>query len=124
MPMNNLIMTRLARERDGVVSRRNNFAVAEHASASEEQSALLPTDTRSNFLKVSPADSGARNRGERDAICYRERFTLVRDSYRKLANELVTQLKLFEALEREEPQASIGAQLHWLRGEPRHQSES
>jgi hypothetical protein len=69
--MNSLaIMTRLARERDGVVSRRNNFAVAEHASASEEQSALLPTDTRSNFLKVSPADSGARNRGERDAICY------------------------------------------------------
>jgi hypothetical protein len=54
---------------------------------------------------------------ERELMRLNERFSLVRDSYRKLANELVTQLKLFESLEREEPRAT-GAQLHWLRGEP------
>jgi hypothetical protein len=48
-----------------------------------------------------------------------ERFILVRDSYRKLANELVAQLQLFERLEREEARDSGGAELYWLRGEPR-----
>ena len=48
-----------------------------------------------------------------------ERLILVRDSYRKLANELVAQLQLFERLEREEARDSGGAELYWLRGEPR-----
>jgi hypothetical protein len=48
-----------------------------------------------------------------------ERFLLVRDSYLKLANELVAQLQLFERLEREEARDSGGAELYWLRGEPR-----
>jgi len=48
-----------------------------------------------------------------------KRFILVRDSYRKLANELVAQLQLFERLEREEARESGGAELYWLRGEPR-----
>ena len=48
-----------------------------------------------------------------------ERFVLVRESYRKLANELVTQLQLFERLEQEETRETGGAELHWLRGERR-----
>ena len=39
---------------------------------------------------------------ERDLARLRERFTLVRESYQKLASELVIQLQLFERLEREE----------------------
>ena len=61
---------------------------------------------------------------EHELTRLRERFILVRDSYRKLANELVTHLQLFESLEREEARVSTGAQLHWLRGEPRDPSES
>jgi hypothetical protein len=56
---------------------------------------------------------------ERELTRLRERFVLVRDSYRKLANELVAQLQLFERLEKEEARASGGAELHWLRTEPR-----
>jgi hypothetical protein len=48
-----------------------------------------------------------------------ERFILVRDSYRRLANELVGQLKLFEKLEHDEARATGSAELHWLRGERR-----
>ena len=57
---------------------------------------------------------------EQELTRLRERFILVRDSYRKLANELVAQLQLFERLEKEEARASGGAELHWLRGEPRY----
>src|SRR5215510_3314552 len=56
---------------------------------------------------------------EQELTRLRERFVLVRDSYRKLANELVAQLQLFERLEKEETRASGGAELHWLRTEPR-----
>jgi hypothetical protein len=48
-----------------------------------------------------------------------ERFILVRDSYRKLANELVAQLQLFEKLERDGGRANSGAELHWPREELR-----
>jgi len=56
---------------------------------------------------------------ERELTRLREGFVLVRNSYRKLANELVAQLQLFERLEKEETRASGGAELHWLRTEPR-----
>jgi hypothetical protein len=56
---------------------------------------------------------------ERELKRLNERFILVRDSYRKLANELVAQLQLFERLEKEEARMSSGAELHWLRNEPR-----
>ena len=89
-----------------------------------EKLALAAVDAIRQLITERRALRGELAAKERELMRLRERFTLVRDSYRKLANELVTQLKLFEALEREEPQASIGAQLHWLRGEPRHPSES
>jgi hypothetical protein len=55
---------------------------------------------------------------ERELLRLRDHFTLIRDSYRKLANELITQLQLVDKLDSEVPQAPGGpAELHWLRGE-------
>jgi hypothetical protein len=64
MPTNILaIMTRLACERDWVVSRRNNFAVAEHANASEEHNhkrddGLLATTRRAFSTVVCQGPTG------------------------------------------------------------------
>ena len=46
----------------------------------------------------------------------RDHFTLIRDSYRKLANELITQLQLVDKLDSEVAPSGPAA-LHWLRGE-------
>src|SRR5262245_22339804 len=56
---------------------------------------------------------------ERELTRLREDYVLVRNIYRKLANELVAQLQFFERLGKEETRASGGAELHWLRTEPR-----
>jgi hypothetical protein len=39
---------------------------------------------------------------------------LLRDSYRKLANELIAQVKLVDNLEAEPEPPAAAAQLHWL----------
>ena len=50
---------------------------------------------------------------ERELLRLRDHFT-----YRKLANELITQLQLVDKLDSEVAQAPSGpAELHWLRGE-------
>jgi len=79
-----------------------------------EKLAVAAVDAITRLIVERHALRGELAVRERELIQLRERFTLVRDSYRKLANELVSQLKLFETLEREEPR--VGAQLHWLRG--------
>jgi hypothetical protein len=96
----------------------------------------LDSDDETERLAVAAVDAIKRLIAERHALRgelvakeheltrLRERFILVRDSYRKLANELVTQLQLFEQLERDEARASTGAELRWLRTEPRDRSES
>ena len=96
----------------------------------------LDSDDETERLAVAAVDAIKRLIAERHALRgklvakeheltrLRERFILVRDSYRKLANELVTQLQLFEKLERDEARASTGAELRWLRTEPRDRSES
>ena|SRR5262245_61106164 len=91
----------------------------------------LQTDDETEKLALAAVDSITRLVAERHALRadlvtkerelarLRERFILVRDSYRTLANELVAQLHLFERLEKEDARASGSAQLHWLRTEPK-----
>jgi hypothetical protein len=48
----------------------------------------------------------------------RDHVALLRDNYRKLANELIAQLKLVDNLEAEPEPPAAAAQLHWLHAEP------
>ena len=100
-----------------------NFVDQIHSDEETEKLALAAVEAIKRLITEGHALRGELAAKERELTHLRERFTLVRDSYRKLANELVTQLQLFESLEREEAQASASAELHWLRGEPRDQSE-
>jgi hypothetical protein len=84
-----------------------------------EKLALAAVDAIKRLIAERHVLRGELVAKERELKRLHERFILVRDSYRKLANELVAQLQLFERLEKEEAQASTGAELHWLRGEPR-----
>ncbi len=84
-----------------------------------EKLALAAVDAITRLVAERHALRGDLAAKERELTHLRERFILVRDSYRKLANELVTQLQLFERLEKEEARTSGGAELYWLRTEPR-----
>lgn len=84
-----------------------------------EKLALAAAEAIKRLIAERHALRGEVAAKERELKRFHERFMLVRDSYRKLANELVAQLQLFERLEKEEAPASTGAELHWLRGEPR-----
>jgi hypothetical protein len=62
---------------------------------------------------------------EHELVRLRGHVTLIRDSYRKLANELITQLQLVDKLDSEVAHApSETAEFHWLRGEQRTPSDS
>jgi len=55
---------------------------------------------------------------DRELLRLLDRFTLIRESYRKLANDLITQLPLVDKLDSEVAQEpSRPTELHWLRGE-------
>jgi hypothetical protein len=84
-----------------------------------EKLALAAVEAINRLIAERHALRGELSAKERELKHLHERFILVRDSYRKLATELVAQLQLFERLEREEARASGGAELHWLRTEPR-----
>ena len=90
-----------------------------HSDDETEKLALAALEAIKRLIAERHALRGEIASKERELKRLRERFILVRDSYRKLANELVGQLQLFERLEKEEARASGGAELHWLRGEPR-----
>jgi hypothetical protein len=72
-----------------------------HSDEETEKLALATVEAIRRLISERHALRGHLVAKERELTHLRERFTLVRDSYRKLANELVTQLKLFESLERE-----------------------
>jgi hypothetical protein len=75
-----------------------------------ERLAVAAVDAIKRLITERHALRGELVAKEHELTCLRERFILVRDSYRKLANELVTQLQLFEKLERDEARASTGAE--------------
>jgi predicted nuclease with TOPRIM domain len=60
----------------------------------------------------------------RDIRRLREHVSLLRDNYRKLANELIAQLKLVEKLDVEPQSPAEAAQLHWLHAEQQKWSSS
>jgi hypothetical protein len=95
-----------------------------HSDDETEKLAVAAVDAIKRLITERHTLRGELAAKERELTRIRERFILVRDSYRKLANELVTQLQLFENLEREEARAATGAELRWLRSEPRDRSES
>jgi hypothetical protein len=62
---------------------------------------------------------------EHELVRLRDHFTLIRDSYRKLANQLITQLQLVDKLDSEVVHGpNKPAELHWLRGEQQTLSDS
>ena len=95
-----------------------------HSDDETEKLAIAAVDAIKRLITERHTLRGELAAKERELTRIRERFILARDSYRKLANELVTQLQLFENLEREEARASTGAELRWLRSGPRDRSES
>src|SRR5262245_12650873 len=101
-----------------------NIELDQHLDDETEKLAIAAVEAIKRLINERHALRADLVAKEDELARLRERFGLVRDSYRKLANELVTHLHLFESLERDEAQRSAGAQLHWLRGEPRDLSES
>jgi hypothetical protein len=60
-----------------------------------------------------------------ELVRLRDHFTLIRDSYRKLANQLITQLQLVDKLDSEVAHTpSQPAELHWLPGEQQTLADS
>jgi hypothetical protein len=97
-------------------------------STSTEQSQAL-TDNEAENLALAAAEAIKRlvreRRMLRDQLAAQARETkrlrdhvaLLRDNYRKLANELIAQLKLIDNLESEPEPPAGAAQLHWLHTE-------
>src|SRR5512147_2135222 len=87
-----------------------------------------PSDSEAENLALAAADAIKRLVRERQVLRdqlaaqareikrLRDHIALLRDNYRKLANELIAQLKLVDNLETE-PQSPAAAQLHWLHAE-------
>jgi hypothetical protein len=94
-----------------------------HSDDETEKSALAAVEAIKRVITERHALRGGLAAKERELARLRERLTLVRESYQKLANELVTQLQLFERLEREEARSTGSAELHWLRGEQQNRSD-
>jgi hypothetical protein len=94
-----------------------------HSDEETEKLALAAVEAIKRLITERHALRGWLAAKERELARLHERFTLVRESYQKLANELVTQLQLFERLEREEARSTASAELHWLRGEQQNRSD-
>lgn len=94
-----------------------------HSDEETEKLALAAVEAIKRLITERNALRGGLAANERDLARLRERFTLVRESYQKLASELVIQLQLFERLEREEARSTGSAELHWLRGEQQNRSD-
>lgn len=89
-----------------------------HADADSEQLALAAIDA---IKRLIAERNGLRSRItvlEHELVRLRDHSNLIRESYRKLANELITQLQLVDKFDSEIARGSSGGgELHWLRGE-------
>jgi hypothetical protein len=94
-----------------------------HSDEETEKLALAAVEAIKRLINERHALRSELAAKERELARLRERFALVRESYQKLANELVTQLQLFERIEREEARSTGSAELHWVRGEPQIRSD-
>jgi hypothetical protein len=82
-----------------------------HSDDETEKLAFAAADAITRLVAERYRLRGELTAKERELTRLRERFVLVRDNYRKLANDLVAQLQLFERLEKEEARASGSAEL-------------
>ena len=80
-----------------------------HSDAETERLALAAAEAIKRLVAERNALRSCVTVLERELLRLRHHFTLIRDSYRKLANELITQLQLVDKLDSEVAQAPGGA---------------
>jgi len=80
-----------------------------HSDAETERLALAAAEAIKRLVAERNALRTRVTVLERELLRLRDHFTLIRDSYRKLANELITQLQLVDKLDSEVAQAPGGA---------------
>jgi phage shock protein A len=101
--------------------------MSDPAPPAEQNQALLDNEAENLALAAAEAIRHLirERQGFRDQLAsqareikrLREHVMLLRDNYRKLANELIAQLKLVEKLDSESEPPAEAAQLHWLHAE-------
>jgi phage shock protein A len=108
--------------------------MSDSAPPTEQNQTLLDNDAENVALAAAEAIKHLirERHGFRDQIAsqareikqLREQVMLLRDSYRKFANELIAQLKLIEKLNGEAEMPADAGQLHWLHTEQQKWSSS
>jgi phage shock protein A len=88
--------------------------------APNAQADPVPSAEETDRLALAAIEAIKRLIAERNALRHevtrlRDQVALVRNSYRRLANELVTQLQLIDNLDGQVAEKPA-AELHWLRG--------
>jgi hypothetical protein len=73
-----------------------------------EQLALAAIEAIKRLIAERNALRGLANTQERELIRLRDHVNLIRNSYRRLANELVTQLELVDSFDSEVTQGTAG----------------
>jgi hypothetical protein len=85
--------------------------------ADTEQLALAAVDAIKHLIAERKALGNRVAVLEYELARVRDHFDLIRDSYRKLANELVAQLKIVDKFESETRVSTGEAELHWRQTE-------
>jgi chromosome segregation ATPase len=98
-------------------------AEGDHADEETERLALAAADAIKRLIAERNALRSVLTNQERELVRLRDHVTLIRNSYRRLANELITQLQLIDNIDGEVAEKPAGpGELHWLRGEQQKQS--
>jgi hypothetical protein len=95
-----------------------------HTDDETEQLALAAADAIKRLIAERAALRSLVTTQERELIRLRDHVTLIRNSYRRLANELITQLQLIDNIDGEVAEKPAGpAELHWLRDKQQNQPD-
>lgn len=87
-----------------------------HSEAETEQIALAAVEAIKRLIAERKALRSRVTILEHELVRLRGHVTLIRDSYRKMAHELITQLRLVDQLDNEAArQPARPTELHWLR---------
>ena len=79
-----------------------------HSDEDTEQLALAAIEAIKSLIAERNALRGRANTQERELMRLRDQVNLIRNSYRRLANELVTQLELVDSLDNEVAKGTAG----------------
>jgi hypothetical protein len=95
-----------------------------HSDEETERLALAAVDAIKRLIAERNKLRSLVTGQERELIRLRDHVSLVRNSYRRLANELITQLQLIDNMEGEVAEKPTGpTEVHWLRGEKQTESD-